>query len=233
MGSAVESKFERVGMARWFGHAESIDGPLNLWSGRLCILFHYLIMTGMPLEEHACRTRPKAPQIHLPRDIHTHTTCWCYRLSFVAEPRVCSHVATRNRLSGRIGIDDRDRTMKHNAELRLSKENAPATSALSTLAFPSARSKTKAHTETMVDGVISGTTHSRCENKCEDDAPSRAGRSSLDVVFRFDPVSSSGVGHVRFSDRWTKLAKSPSALGKIGAKEPRADRQTPEAGAKR
>ena len=85
MGSAVESKFERVGMARWFGHAESIDGLLNLWSGRLCILFHYLIMTGMPLEEHACQTRPKAPQIHLPRDIHTLTTFWCYRLSFVAE----------------------------------------------------------------------------------------------------------------------------------------------------
>ena len=57
----------------------------NLWSGRLCILFHYLIMTGMPLEEHACQTRPKAPQIHLPRDIHTLTTFWCYRLSFVAE----------------------------------------------------------------------------------------------------------------------------------------------------
>ena len=74
-------------MARWFGHAESIDGLLNLWSGRLCILFHYLIMTGMPLEEHACQTRPKAPQIHLPRDIHTLTTFWCYRLSFVAERR--------------------------------------------------------------------------------------------------------------------------------------------------
>ena len=85
MDSAVESKFERVGMARWFGHAESIDGLLNLWSGRLCILFHYLIMTGMPLEEHACQTRPKAPEIHLPRVIHTLTTFWCYRLSFVAE----------------------------------------------------------------------------------------------------------------------------------------------------
>ena len=85
MGSAVESKFERVGMARWFGHAESIDGLLNLWSGRLCILFHYLIMTGMPLEEHACQTRTKAPQIHLLRDIHTLTTFWCYRLFFVAE----------------------------------------------------------------------------------------------------------------------------------------------------
>ena len=85
MGSAVESKFERVGMARWFGHAESIDGLLNLWSGRLCILFHYLIMTGMPLEEHACQTRPKAPQIHLPRDFHTLTTFWCYQLSFVAD----------------------------------------------------------------------------------------------------------------------------------------------------
>ena len=85
MGSAVESKFEHVGMARWFGHPESIDGLLNLWSGRLCILFHYLIMTGMPLEEYACQTRPKAPQIRLPRDIHTLTTFWCYRLSFVAE----------------------------------------------------------------------------------------------------------------------------------------------------
>ena len=84
MGSAVESKFERVGMARWFGHAESIDGLLNLWSGRLCFLFHYLIMTGMPLEERACQTRPKAPKTHLPRDIHTLTSFWCYWLSFVA-----------------------------------------------------------------------------------------------------------------------------------------------------
>ena len=39
LGSAVGSKFERVGMARWCGYAGSIDGLLNLWSSRLCILF--------------------------------------------------------------------------------------------------------------------------------------------------------------------------------------------------
>ena len=72
LGSAVGSKFERVGMARWCGYAGSIDGLLNLWSSRLCILFYYLIMTGVPLEEHACQTRPKAPQNHSPQDIHTH-----------------------------------------------------------------------------------------------------------------------------------------------------------------
>ena len=67
LGSAVESKFERDGMARWFGYAESIDGLFNMWSGRLCILFHYLIMTVMPLEARACQTRPKAPQNHSPQ----------------------------------------------------------------------------------------------------------------------------------------------------------------------
>ena len=73
LGSAVESKFERVGMARWFGYAESMNGLLNFcWSSRLCILFYYLVMTGVPLEEHACQTRPKAPQNHSPREKHTY-----------------------------------------------------------------------------------------------------------------------------------------------------------------
>ena len=40
MGSAVETKFERVGMARWFGHAESIDGLLNLFVHLVSLLDH-------------------------------------------------------------------------------------------------------------------------------------------------------------------------------------------------
>ena len=42
MGSAVESKFERVGMARWFGHAESIDGLLEFVVGSLVHLVSLL-----------------------------------------------------------------------------------------------------------------------------------------------------------------------------------------------
>ena len=85
LGSAVESKFQRVG----FGYAESIDELLkNLWSSHLCILFYYLIMTGVSLEKHACQTRSRAPQNHSPRDIHTLTTFGCHRLSFVADFRL-------------------------------------------------------------------------------------------------------------------------------------------------
>ena len=48
-------------------------------------------MTGVPLEEHACQTRPKAPQNHSPRDVHTLTKFWCYRLSVAEDFLPWSH----------------------------------------------------------------------------------------------------------------------------------------------
>jgi hypothetical protein len=50
IGDAVSHKYEKIGMARWFGYAGAVDGLLKTWSTRLCILLYYLIMTGNNLK---------------------------------------------------------------------------------------------------------------------------------------------------------------------------------------